>query len=428
MLPVRVKIGWKAAVIASLGVACVLVAERPMQAAGRAAPLLKPTPLVLKDGRIARVSIHEVPFAPGQADIAGDARASLTDLARAVDTDCFLTAQVIGHIEPGEVAGDTLNAHRLARARADAVQASLIDHGLPAKAIASVWDWQFMVRQPQATLWIFELTAGEDCEGEPLQSDLVAQASRPGEQERAQGSQGDAMMAAESAPAPAAQVAEATPQPISPAPRQQAIVPAIAAAEAVAPPQEPRVETSEARGAPEAKAAQTEPAPAPTAVPRVTRPLPAPEPETTKVAPSTTRQTVAARPTAPARRARETATDGQVERDSDGAWVITFATNSSYFPAGVSRRLRQLLSEIDAENRYQVTLQVAVSGTTKVAGAKSAQEAARYNKWLAERRMERVRQWLTENVKPDNLTITPKYLSDDESRRVVVRLSRVGAS
>ena len=101
-------------------------------------------------------------------------------LTAEVATDCFLTAQVIGHVGSSEVAGnDTLNAHRLARARADAVQATLIAGGLPAKAIASVWDWQFMVREARATLWVFRLTPGEDCEGEPLDSraaPLVAQA------------------------------------------------------------------------------------------------------------------------------------------------------------------------------------------------------------------------------------------------------------
>jgi len=133
--------------------------------------LLGSTPLILKDGRIANVSVHVFPFRGGASELATRAARELAVLTYDVATDCFLTAQVIGHVGPSEVSGnDTLNAHRLARARADAVQASLIDGGLPAKAIASVWDWQFMVREPRATLWLFRLVEGEDCEGTPLDS------------------------------------------------------------------------------------------------------------------------------------------------------------------------------------------------------------------------------------------------------------------
>ena len=150
--------------------ALVLLGLLPAQGSPRAAgaePLLRPTPLVLKDGRIANVSIYVLPFASGQAELAAAPAEYLAKLTRAVGTDCFLTAQVIGHIgfRPRSPGMTPSNAHRLACSRADAVQASLIGGGLPAKAIASVWDWQFMVREPRATLWVFELTAGEDCEG-----------------------------------------------------------------------------------------------------------------------------------------------------------------------------------------------------------------------------------------------------------------------
>jgi hypothetical protein len=172
-------------VVAGLALLGMLPAQGSAHAAA-AEPLLRPTPLVLKDGRIANVSIHVLPFAPGQAELAAEPAEYLAKLTRAVGTDCFLTAQVIGHIASSEVAeDDTLKAHRLARSRADAVQASLIGGGLPAKAIASVWDWQFMVREPRATLWVFELTAGEDCEGRQLQGDLVAQVPPSTEQSSA---------------------------------------------------------------------------------------------------------------------------------------------------------------------------------------------------------------------------------------------------
>jgi hypothetical protein len=125
---------------------------------------------------------------------------------------------------------------------------------------------------------------------------------------------------------------------------------------------------------------------------------------------------------------RTAATDGHAARDPDGAVVITFATNSSYFPPGAGKRLRELLAALGPEGRYQVSLQAAVSGATKVLGATSASEAERYNRWLAERRLERVRDWLLENAGADRLSITPEYLDKDESRRVVVRLAPASAS
>ena len=465
MKPLRVKVVHRAALLAALGLIGVIVAERPVQAAGQAEPLLRPTPLVLKDGRIANVSIHEVPFARGQAGLTTESGADLTELTRTVGTDCFLTAQVIGHIDSSEIAEqDSLSAHRLARARADAVQASLIHNGLPAKAIASVWDWQFMVREARATLWVFQLTAGEDCEGRPLREDLVAQAptsrgqpataSReapvpavsPPEPARAQGA----------APAPARATAAATaPRSVSEAPREapgQAIVSAMAPAEP-----RPGRGTGETQGSeappepqtralvPPVAAAERPPATAPVATPRpgegaalasrsgapqapgVTRPLPPVEPEAT-AAPAE-RQVAAVAPdtaTTPSRPPQPAGSDGKVETGPEGALVITFATNSSYMPTGTSRRLRQLLAELEPGKRYEASLQVAVSGSRKVVGAKSPQEAASYNKWLAERRLERVQQWLLENAGPDTLAIKPAYRADDESRKVIVRLAPVG--
>jgi len=137
-----------------------------------AAPLdkmLNATPLVLKDGRIAEVSVHTIPF-PGDA-VAPSSKTSnqLDSFTQGIATDCFLTAQVIGHVGKGEISGrETADIHRLARARADTIQSSLINNGLPAASIASVWDWRFMVQQARVTLWVFRLTAGEDCENRPL--------------------------------------------------------------------------------------------------------------------------------------------------------------------------------------------------------------------------------------------------------------------
>jgi hypothetical protein len=141
--------------------------------------------------------------------------------------------------------------------------------------------------------------------------------------------------------------------------------------------------------------------------------------------PAKQRETGTAVAAKPASATKPSASDGKVERGPEGSLVITFATNSSYFPSGAARRLRELIAGIDPANKYRVTLQVAVSGTTKVVGARSPQEAAHYNKWLAERRLERVQTWLLENAAADGLTFKPEYVTD-ESRQVVVRLAPVG--
>jgi hypothetical protein len=62
MKPFRVKIARLTFSAALLGVISVVLADRPMQAAVQAEPLLRPAPLVLKDWRIANVSVHDVRF------------------------------------------------------------------------------------------------------------------------------------------------------------------------------------------------------------------------------------------------------------------------------------------------------------------------------------------------------------------------------
>ena len=475
----------RSTIAAGLGLIALATVERPLQAR-QAAPLLQPTPLVLKDGRIASVSIHEVAFAPGRADLGGEAAARVAELTRAVSTDCFLTAQVIGHIDSNEVAqDDTLNAHRLARSRADAVQASLIGGGLPAKAIASVWDWQFMVRAPRATLWIFQLTAGEDCEGRPLDGALVAQApSKPRsavQPERAAVPPPGGPTAGAPASAAVAQVGEPA-RPVAPPAADSTAAPSQARAEAPSftqvrptgepeqarparsaeqreagntvaarPALAPKALTSEGEAAPEAKqleaetALATEPAPARSApgserqvaqpaTQREARTAAAATPAPAAKAPASDQllehrasqsetRTAAAVAAAPA--GKDSPSDGKVERGAEGGLVITFATNSSYFPSGAARRLRELIAGMAPDQKYQVGLRVAVSGSPKVVGARSPQEAATYNKWLAERRLERVQNWLLEHAAAGALSFKPEFVTD-ESRQVIVRLAPVG--
>ena len=51
-------------------------------------------------------------------------------------------------------------------------------------------------------------------------------------------------------------------------------------------------------------------------------------------------------------------------------------------------------------------------------------EAARYNKWLAERRMERVRDWLAKHA--EGIDVETRFRENDDSRQVIVRLVPVG--
>ena len=136
-----------------------------------------------------------------------------------------------------------------------------------------------------------------------------------------------------------------------------------------------------------------------------------------------------AAPTQPAA-AQQTAALQNPEREGKVEWgadnvAITFATNSSYFPPGTTRRLGVLLGSMTAGERYRVRLEVGVSGSDTVVGATTAEEARRYNTWLAERRMQRVREWLDENAADRQLEIEPAFQADDSSRRVVVRVAPV---
>jgi flagellar motor protein MotB len=458
-----------------------LTAAAETTAAGHS--LLSPTPLILKDGRIANVSVHVVTFAQGGSSLDSPIARQLSVLTDEVATDCFLTAQVIGHVGSSEVAGgDTLNAHRLARARADAVQATLIAGGLPAKAIASVWDWQFMVREARATLWVFRLTPGEDCEGTPLDSaaaPLVARAEpwpapTQNPQESTVGTR--AAVAAEAArpEAPAlsaalaarpalAETARPVPAPVaavpagpSPAPARvpgtaQAL-PAVSPAEA-----QPPARAAEAKGA-ETRAAEATPAAAERAQtkpievkPAATRAAGAPpaaaeraaaqptevkptEVKPVEAKPAETRpepEIAAASSARPDRAAAAAAQPDPAQRQAavdvkEERLVIVFPTNSSYFPPGTGSQLRSLLRTLAQDRRYEVVLESSVSGSQKVVGAETAEEAAKYNKWLATRRLERVRDWLDQNAAGRGLVVKPEYHANDESRQVVVRIRPTG--
>ena len=112
--------------------------------------------------------------------------------------------------------------------------------------------------------------------------------------------------------------------------------------------------------------------------------------------------------------------------ERDERLVIVFPTNSSYFPPGTGTQLRALLRTLGDDRRYEVVLESSVSGSKQVVGAETAEEAARYNQWLAARRLERVQDWLAQNAPASRLVIKPAYRADDDSREVVVRIRPVG--
>ncbi len=342
---------------------------------------LSATPLVLKDGRIARVSIHTIPFPKDASALASTTMNELEAFTQTMATDCFLTAQVIGHAGKAETDGrDTVDIHRLARARADTIQDKLIANGLPAASIASVWDWQFMVQDARATLWVFQLAAGDDCENDPL------------------------------LPASSGEVAAV----------DDAVVPKLVEQQEVGVPSVPTQPVQ-----------QRVVAATKTTAPEVTKPIPASLPKKEADKAKIVRAAVAPAAKAPDAVELAVATTedhavdkkGRVVVSNDGVLEITFATNSSYMPQGSGAQLQTFLDRLDQGESYIVQVQTSIDGETKVAGTSSEDEAIRYNRWLAERRFERVKTWLLKNSKGNTLKIEPTEVTNDGSRRVTVQLN-----
>lgn len=467
-----------AAVSLLLAASCL----RPAGAGELPPPLLQETPLVLKDGRMAYVTVQPVPFEAG-ADAPAQATAeALSKLASDSATDCFLTAQAIGHVAPGAKGEgeSTLAAHRLARARAEHVQRVLAEHGLPSNLVASVWDWQFLVREPRVTLWIFNLREGEDCQGKPLpppdraavaKADPVGGPPKVANAGEAAGPPAATMplkaakrpaMVASSAFAPppeaepppdtaadaepppgAAEVpakeevadAGATPPPESAekAPPKAAVADA-GVAKAPAPPKKAKpTPVHEAR----AGERSTPAAPAPTMAVAQLPPVPdAPrsaadgEPHQVQPAepppssPASTADTPPAPPAsaAPPSEAKVASPPPRQEKPAraDGPrFELTFDNNSSYLPDGAGAELRRWLNTLPAGKGYAVRLTAAVNGTGKD-GAATAQ--GRYDRWIAERRATRVAQWLERNAQVRKLKVTQGYAENDGSRRVVLEV------
>jgi hypothetical protein len=99
--------------------------------------------------------------------------------------------------------------------------------------------------------------------------------------------------------------------------------------------------------------------------------------------------------------------------------TITFDVNSSYLPS-LDGRLRDLASNLEPGRSYEVLLTGSV-GAGDVEG-QSAEEALRYNRWMAERRVDRVAEYLQKNAKVEDLSIKQDFAMNDPSRRVVVQV------
>lgn len=375
---------WRMAACSALLAGCGVAGLTTSTTAASIDKMLQSTPLVLKDGRIAEVSVHTIPFPDDAVAPASKTKNRLNAFTQQIATDCFLTAQVIGHVDKSETSGrETADIHRLARARADTIQASLIENGLPAASIASVWDWRFMVQQARVTLWVFRLTAGDDCEDAPLgspASDQVAAVDTPAQ----------TTVPANATPPKAA---ETNGEAARSTPVAQKVIPA-------AKPKNAEVTTRIPAAPSTAKAAAT-----------------GSEQKTTSPAETKTAALSQSSPPDP---------KGSIKIVDSGALEVVFATNSSYFPEGAGDRLRAFINTLDQDKSYVLRIQTSVDGAADVSGVSSENEAARYNAWLAERRFKRVEAWLLKNSDGRQLKLEPSLIENDGSRRVLVEPAPLG--
>jgi hypothetical protein len=407
---------------------------RPAASGELAALAGQPLPLAIRDGRIAHLTVHAVPFDIGAKEPAPATAAALDELVTGLATDCFLTAQAIGHVRPGTPGdGDTLAAHRLARARAEAVQAALTGGGLPAESVASVWDFQFTVREPRVTLWVFSLAQGDECEGKPLPGAenriAVAELPRPdapppaAEETAVLGSAeemaipGSAQVAARDLePAPGIHLPDPPPaaEPAVAAVASESAMPAAlvseepaAAAPVAASPPATTVPPGPTAETPE----QADPATT-TAVASEGTATPTPAAAVPEVAPE------AASPVETAAVAEEPAPPPIAAGEPVATAELVFEPNSSFFPRGAEAELKRLVAALPAGRGYEFEVQAAVDD--KAGRDDPPEKALAYNKWLADRRQGRVAEWLEQHAEIRVLEVRRSLLEHDPSRRVVI--------
>jgi hypothetical protein len=104
----------------------------------------------------------------------------------------------------------------------------------------------------------------------------------------------------------------------------------------------------------------------------------------------------------------------------DPALAITFDVNSSYFPNGAKGELAALAATLQAGRSYEIELAAAVSADGLRRPA--ADNGQAYNRWMAERRMSRVADWLRRHVDHSTVDIKQGFVENDESRRVTISI------
>ena len=401
----------------------------------------QPLPMAVRDGGVAEVTVRSVPFALASATLDAPTAAALDAYLAAVATDCFLFAQAVGHVRPGaDGDGDTLTAHRLARARSDTVTAALLKAGLPADSVTGVWDRQFAAREPRVTLWVFARPAGDDCAGTALPG-AVAQV---------------AVVPARAASAPArrpprpGRASSLPPGSIFPNPAR---LPAgrPASRRCACPwrrrrhePLRNGSEVDEIRA--DAGHAATQAAIAPferspvmrMAVPSTERGSGDAGGHECRGRPEQTAGACAARDRCRRRRlahhpgctghgggcrakgralGRECPRRQGARRSRLPRVEIVFEPDSSYLANGAAAQLESLLASLPRDATWEVELQAAVDDA---AGSLPPDKALAYNQWLAERRQSRVEDWLGTRPGAPVLRVRRSVLPHDPSRRVVI--------
>ena len=94
--------------------------------------------------------------------------------------------------------------------------------------------------------------------------------------------------------------------------------------------------------------------------------------------------------------------------------------NSSYFPDDASSQLKALAQTFEHGKSYQIELVGSVADDA--VGGASGKQAEAYNRWIAERRVSRVAEYLQKNGNAFSLDIKQEFAANDPSRRVVVRV------
>jgi hypothetical protein len=98
---------------------------------------------------------------------------------------------------------------------------------------------------------------------------------------------------------------------------------------------------------------------------------------------------------------------------------IRFESGSSFFPRGAEEELQRLVAALPARPGYRFDVLAGVDDAVVKAG--DPELSARYNRWLAERRLARVGEWLEQHAEVRQLELRPVVADGDRSPRVAIR-------